>query len=260
MALARRLRHSRVLQWLYTWIFERTVPLLFALALVVFGLLVANRVLFDVVSASGHFCKASVPRDARDKERVEASAKEFRTDEICWASGFVLEKGRRYRITLTTPGDWLDHTVRTDVAGFPAENARFLAATLLKRWWTANWFKPIARLGEIGNDEYALDPVDDFEEYTYPPCPSVANTSSGKSAREKISEDAARGLIACAPTPDGRRTVVTDIKARTTEELFVYVNDAVVMWPGSTGLFYGNNRGTGVVTVKRLTDPSTVSR
>jgi hypothetical protein len=46
---------------------------------------------------------------------------------------------------------------------------------------------------------------------------------------------------------------VTEIKARTTGELFLYVNDAVLMWPGLTDLFYSNNTGTTWVTVERIT-------
>jgi len=35
-------------------------------------------------------------------------------------------------------------------------------------------------------------------------------------------------------------------------ELFLFVNDAVLMWPGKTEFFYLNNRGVGKLTVERL--------
>lgn len=55
--------------------------------------------------------------------------------------------------------------------------------------------------------------------------------------RTKISDDIAKTLVACSPTPQGRRAVTIEIKARTSGELFLYVNDAVLMWPGATDLF-----------------------
>ncbi len=91
---------------------------------------------------------------------------------MCWASGLLLEKGRHYRITITTPGDWFDRTIHTDVAGFHADNFWYVVATPLKHWWRENWFKPIARIGVMGNDEYVLNPTDEFEKYSYPPCPT----------------------------------------------------------------------------------------
>jgi hypothetical protein len=165
----------------------------------------------------------------------------------------VLKEGRRYRITLTTPGDWFDRTIRADVAGFAADNFRHMTATPLKRWWRENWFKPIARIGEIGNDEYVLESADEFEKYTYPSCAGIDRGKDDSDVRAKIRDDVARKLLECAPTPDTRKVIVTEIKARTTGELFLYVNDAVLMWPGLTDLFYSNNTGTTWVTVERIT-------
>ena len=58
--------------------------------------------------------------------------------------------------------------------------------------------------------------------------------------------------MACAPTPEARRTLVSEITPRKTGELFVYVNDAVLMWSGSSDLFFSNNSGTSTVTVERV--------
>ena len=220
------------------------------------GWSIANRFLFDIVSAAGHFCKGSVTGDARKHESIGAGRGSFQTDQTCWPSGLVLEEGRRYRITLTAPGDWFDRTIRADVAGFPADNLRQMTATPLKRWWGEDWFMPIARIGEIGNDEYVLEPTDQFESYSYPPCAEIERATDGSGVRAKISDDDARRLMACAPTPAERQTVWTEIKARTTGELFLYVNDAVLMWPGLTNLFFSNNTGTATVTVERITASS----
>jgi hypothetical protein len=170
------------------------------------------------------------------------------------ADRLVLEEGRRYRITLTTPGDWFDRTTRADVAGFPGDNLIFRISTPLRRWWGQNWFKPIARIGEIGNDEYVLEPSEPFKPYSYPACPEhrVGTLTTDNGVRAKIEKDVAKKLLECAPTPDNRKSVVTEIKARTTGELFLYVNDAVLMFPGRSDQFISNNTGTGSVMVERI--------
>ena len=38
--------------------------------------------------------------------------------------------------------------------------------------------------------------------------------------------------------------------ARSSGKLFIYVNDAVLMLPGLSGLFYGNNAGTAKIDVR----------
>ena len=72
--------------------------------------------------------------------------------------GHRLERGARYEITLTTEGDWLDRTERTDVGGFRTDSVAHFFAAGLKRWWFEDWFKPIARIGVKGHDEYVLEP------------------------------------------------------------------------------------------------------
>ena len=130
---------------------------MFALAVVAAGFLLGNRILFDLFSAAGVYCAEEATHDAHAK---------FRTDAVCWSTGFELKEGRQYRIQLTTDGNWFDKTDHTDVEGFSSKG-RHYAAALLKRWWSENWFKPIARIGRLGNDEYALNPVDPLEPYIY---------------------------------------------------------------------------------------------
>lgn len=175
---------------------------------------------------------------------------------MCWPSGLVLKEGQSNLITIETPGNWFDRTIRADVAGFAPDNLRLVSATLLKRWWRENWFKPIAGIGDVGNDEYVLQPIDAFENYQYPACPEIARETEDSGVRAKIRRDAAEKLMRCAPTPDDRKVLVSEIKARTTGELFLYVNDAVLMWPGSTDLFVGNNTGTATVSVERVKSQS----
>jgi hypothetical protein len=57
--------------------------------------------------------------------------------------------------------------------------------------------------------------------------------------------------MTCSPTPDSGRKLVAEIAAKSTGELFLYVNDAVLMVPNRANLFYKNNTGTATVTLER---------
>jgi uncharacterized protein (DUF2235 family) len=259
LSVARFLRNNHPLLGIYKWVFKRAVPIAFALLIVVAGCLIVNRAVFDGASAAGFFCKSSVQASERKQEKPSSDTV-FTTDKMCWPTGSVLEEGRRYRITLTTPGDWFDRTIRADVAGIPADNVIHWMATPLKRWWRESWFKPIARIGLIGNDEYVLTPEDPFALYSYPSCPGIVRDPNSGPASAKIKPEIARELLKCAPTPDDRKVVVAEIKARTTGELFVYVNDAVLILPRLTDLFFSNNTGTGTIKVERITSSPAPSR
>ncbi len=48
------------------------------------------------------------------------------------------------------------------------------------------------------------------------------------------------------------RVLISDITADVTGELFLYVNEAVLTFPGLTNVFYRGNAETAKVTVKRI--------
>ncbi|MGC3982075.1 MAG: DUF2235 domain-containing protein [Steroidobacteraceae bacterium] len=214
LTIARKLRDNRPLEWLYELLTKKIIPYLFAAVIVIAGLLLANRALFDVANSAGAFCTGSKNPDTR-QEKSRSAVGEFSTNSMCWNSGLVLQQGNRYRITLKVTSGWTDVSVDTDVEGFPAPSTKFRAFTPLKRWWQQNWLKPIARIGELGNDEYILDSVT-------------------KNAKDP------------ANTPG---VLISDIEARTTGELFLYLNDAVVAIPWLTDFFEKNNQGSAEVTV-----------
>lgn len=284
LTIARWTRTNSFFIWLYRTVFIKTVPIAFALMLVLASAYLVNRGLFDAVNASGQNC---VGTELTATVRQSSSKAGFRTDQICWASGLILEAGRRYRITLSTPGNWFDRTIRTDVNGFQTDSVIHFVAAPLKRWWGQNWFKPIARIGTLGNDEYILEPVDKFDDYTYCTHPERYGNDSSESratanleqsrlledelARSrracllcsrkkpesdsiggKIEKASADALLDCSPTPAERKTLVAYITPRATGELFLYVNDAVLAIPGQSSFFYDNNTGEGSIEVARL--------
>jgi hypothetical protein len=55
-----------------------------------------------------------------------------------------------------------------------------------------------------------------------------------------------------------RPSLISDITADASGELFIYVNDAILLWPWHTDIFYCNNSGTAKVTITRLIAPQMI--
>jgi hypothetical protein len=192
----------------------------------------------------------------------------FSTSSVCWDSGFHLLQGSTYEITMATPGDWLDRTLGADVGGFPTAGFHHIVAFPLKRWWSEDWFKPIARIGESGNDEYVLNPVMPFSPFAYrndgaKHAPTTADPNPEKcpdpagDALEPLSDDDAKCIKGGDPTPDERKTLVARITAKSGGRLFLYVNDAMMPFTSDPAKFYRNNRGCAQVSVVELRSDGT---
>jgi uncharacterized protein (DUF2235 family) len=260
LALARNLRTSPGAVAAYRWVARSVVPALF-LAICVVGIVtLATRATFDGMNAVGHFCKGSQQRTeaAVLQEKIGAGAL-FPTNAVCHPTGLTLVEGRRYRITITMQDDWFDKGIRTDVAGFTAESFRHYTAAPMKRWWGQKWFQPIARIGELGNYEYALEPSAPLPAVDFKQCRPTDNRNLSvwetlKDTPNPVSAEQRAQQLACEKDKQLRpsRVLISDIRAGSTGELFVYVNDAVLMWPGLVNVFYRNNSGTAAVEVSRI--------
>ncbi|GLK69796.1 hypothetical protein GCM10008179_34340 [Hansschlegelia plantiphila] len=150
---------------------------------------------------------------------------DFSTSERCKPIGFRLEEGATYRLSFAIPPGlaWRDASLPAGPYGLDPETWATLKrapALPLRRHLLEGWFQPIARIGSLGNDAYALRPD-----------PSVPHRTDAQSE-----EEAAQGPAFAAT-----------ITARQSGELFLYVNDAVG-WSG----FYANNHGGARVSVERV--------
>jgi uncharacterized protein (DUF2235 family) len=256
---ARVIRENRMLIWLYGGLTKRVIPLAFAGLLILIGAVLANRAVFDTTSSAGLYCRGSVSVNSEDpKEVLHESSGTFTADAVCWPSGLVLIKDHRYLITITTltaqaTDRWFDRDVPTDVMGFATDSRRHMLARPLTRWWRENWFRPIARIGRFGNDEYVLDSIDDVAPFERPGCLVKYHMRPGLPVRTKIDDNLATGINECAPTPPDRLVLHSEIKARSTGELFIYVNDAILALPVIGDMFVANNSGRASVRVDRLT-------
>lgn len=215
LRLARSIRKNPFAQWLYTLLREQVLPaafLLLSLALVVFLL---NKAAFQVATSAGATCPR--PKSvAEDRSEYLAGPTVFRTSTLCHDTGSLVQEGVRYRVSISITSPWMDGSFPADTLGTKGGLIHY-AGSLLKRRWGHPWFKPIARVGRYGNDEYILDP---------------------------FQQAVSRG-------PQGNLNLVSEIMPRQSGRLYVYLNDAVVGVPGIFDYFYENNLGEATVSVTK---------
>ncbi|MDT7837931.1 DUF2235 domain-containing protein [Aquabacterium sp. OR-4] len=213
------LRGSRHYQGLLRGLRHKLFPTLWGVALTGLALCLAMTLGFAIQDADGDFCRGGA--DSRPLSAPASGLLDPR--QLCTATGITLVAGASYGIELqvtqppehcgsTAGGAWCDDSLDADWRGVTTTPLRHRLAWLLKRELRLPFFAPIARIAGEGSDVYALQPD--------PP-----------QAR-----------------PDLNRVLRSRIDARTSGELFLYVNDAVGP-PGNPGLFYDNNRGLARYTV-----------
>lgn len=216
------------------WAMKRhVVPFASAVLLLYLGAALVSHVAFDIADASGAFCRERPRGQLISLESAptrETKVQGFAASSMCWPTGIELVEGRRYRITITQAHAWRDRSHAVDLSGFEigelpdfGARLRLFAGLPLRRVLNRPWFRPLARVGAVGADEYPLDP----------------------DTRPIVS-------VRAAASPDMPDELVAEIKARRTGELFLYVNDAIIGLPGGASVFYDNNGGQAQVEVMRL--------
>lgn len=210
LRFARGIRTNPAAINLYNGLRLTWLPALFLVltsALILFGI---NKAAFEVADSMGQICPAS------DKTG------DFKTQSICTDTRIDLAAGGTYQIEITIPASdpWLDDGNCADVLGVSSDlgwwkSAPYFAGGLAKRWLTEPYFRPIARIGQFGSDEYALIPA---------PVPKKQ-----------------------AGCPTG--TLRALITARKSDRLYLFVNDAVIGLPGLYANRYENDEGLGTVSV-----------
>jgi uncharacterized protein (DUF2235 family) len=231
-----KLRTSREWKWFIGLMKRRVFPALSAIVLVYGALALLSQASFKGLDTAGMFCRRTqVPPGAENLPRPTNQAmtlpSRFPIDAMCWATGIELVQGERYVVKLTRDPpdvDWKDGSyIKADafsvenIAGFEIAEldgfwtrARMYAGVPGRRVLSRPWFRPIARIGHKGADEYPIDPPD--------------ATPLRKTKDEEV---------------------LATFRARRTGELFLYVNDAVIGLPGLAGAFYKHNEGKATVLV-----------
>ena len=216
--IARKLRSSQWLVGSYRWIVRQAIPFVAFVAVVLAAVLFTNRFAFDVGEAVGVTCPGT-SNDFRSIPAAVTVTQPFETKNPCFATGLLLIEGTRYTLTYKVQQPWKDGSeMETTPIGFESADAgwKFAAAVPLRRSWRANWFQPIVHIGRYGRDRYVL-----------------------RSTHDKPDEYVSEAFM-----------------ARTSGELFLFVNDAVVVPVPGWSFFYDgmlkgeiNNKGSAIVTV-----------
>ena len=208
-----RVRSSAGYKAIWGHLRAHVLPVIVAIPAVWIIIALASDAVFSFLDARGKFCS---PTPSGQLAKNTLAGARFDPRDVCWASRVELQEGVRYRVTLSIddPGNWRDGDITTNVAGFGFRQMTMPMywSLPLRRFWSEPWYRPIARIGAAGQDEYPLRPGDIL----------VENRDT---------------------------KLVTEITARRTGELFVFVNDAVLGLRKSAQHFYKNNHGSATVTV-----------
>jgi hypothetical protein len=223
---------------------------------------------------------ASAGEDVVTEQLVQAKGL-FATSSMCWGSGLFLEKDRKYRILIKVKEPWFDRTIMSGANGFRRSlfSAHGLALPV-RRWYGADWFQPIARVGKWGTEELPLVavnqmPADESPRKSPPKLENDLPDHVDYSPTAKMTEDnrnpgcrlLAFDRIDPSALPKARETwkqqgfaeeFVAEFIAPESGELFLYLNDAIQILPflGPYDCYYGNNSGSAEVFLKRVPMPS----
>ena len=252
--------------------------------IVIFGaaLLVAGRSYFNWRVGTGDLCEAAASPIAAGDQPVAAPTL-FETRRLCWGSGLWIEKGRKYRIWIDVRDPWFDRTIMSGANGFRDSSWRHVLASSIRRWSGAGWFQPVLRIGAKGNTELPLEainvmPADQLPRPLNPMDPEDKTTRPVRLEDTAEFKDPASELhrswqpfgnfapIPAAALPAAGNVwrkqgladrMVADFVAADTGEIFLYVNDAVQLFPllGPFNKYYNNNSGTARVQLQRMPLP-----
>ena len=206
------------------------IPIFSVAAIVYCALALGSHVLFNIADATGRFCKSPSPPATLAWGQEQIVGARFPASAGCWATGVVLTEGLRYEVIITQMSPiWRDGSpfgggFDTELSGFevselPSFSSRVVMwlSVPLRRVFLRPWFRVIGRIGEVGTDEYFFDP------------------DKPNSLRQ--------------PKNDQLHVV---FRPRRSGELFLYVNEAVIAWPGHWDLFYRANQGEAEVKIRHL--------
>ena len=216
------------------WILPTIFAAMIFVILVYAGFCLVSRVSFTLFDANGHVC---TPTASAAPVTAKSEFKGFETKSLCAPTGLAVNKGMTYEVVLTITEPWEDgykfmetdprkaKGIETGPEGFGYDKmtATMYLGLPLRRQIASNWFATILRADNKGFGE--VTPVFKREE-----------AQQTGPARYKATFKAPR---------DG--------------ELFVYVNDSVIGFPGYFDMFYRpdkwtrmTNKGKADLTIELL--------
>ena len=173
---------------------------------------------FGTANTLGLFCKPTghgidVTETELAAQKSTGYGEVFETSKLCYPTGLKVTHGETYRIKIEVTEPWTDHGIPASPEGFARSTWGQLAGVPFKRLIWSNWFAPIVRVGGGGLEEH----LPDFK-------------------REQPASNLWTG----------------EFTARNDGEVFVYVNDTSIFLPWLLTLFYDNNHGKAVISLKKM--------
>jgi uncharacterized protein (DUF2235 family) len=222
--LARRMRHSAMAKGVRTAFAEGLTSGLIVICLYILGVVFLNHIFLSYRQGEGQLCPppqstAEVARYTPVAAGGTASPYPFRPSERCHASGLQVKKDTPYRLEIaaTEPFEETGSAISLPVVG--DVDWRSVVFWPFRRWWTAQWWQPIARIGPDGTEEWALSPL--------------------------------KGGPATAVGLKPGEVFAAEFTATADGEIFLFVNDALGAIPfwGLVENAYANNKGLATVTL-----------
>jgi uncharacterized protein (DUF2235 family) len=190
-------------------------PGLSALFFVYAGLMLVNHLAYIGLDDAGFVCRET--GNAIKMTRGETRKFVFDSAAVCLATGVFLEDGGRYAITIKArEPQWFDRDIPTSPSGFYSLDAP-------AAWQRALLVLALPMRRELIRPWFRI----------------VARI--GSIGGEESFLD-----------PDPKDHSIDEVLRATRDgELFLFVNDAVLGFPGFEGIFYSNNHGSADVTITR---------
>ncbi|MCY6382701.1 DUF2235 domain-containing protein [Hoeflea prorocentri] len=272
--LVRRLRLHKVGEILVKFKITLIPAIAFVALLLVAVAVAANWLFVTGKTASGGFC----PQQKLNwvELRLDASSHSkagFLPSSRCWATGVKVVEGRTYTLWIDQRTEdnepFVDHTIPVGAAPFKSSGWRHrLMAPTFRRWTGADWFQPIVQIGAHAEESFPLKAIDgqppllvprDGLEY------ETDNKLAISDTWQNLSEQSRKGfkekllLLNEKPTAFGGDVGIPLIfsarfEAPASGELYLYVNDVLIMW--DRRIFYENNTGSATVTVRMEAIPN----
>jgi uncharacterized protein (DUF2235 family) len=277
-------RFMRLYAWPLRMAFTNVaLPAIFLTVIFGLALLAAGRSYFNWRAGTGDLCERAGSSLTAVGDQPVPVPPPFDTKKLCWGSGLWVEKGRKYRIWIAVKDPWFDRTIMSGANGFKLYGFSHVVGLPLRRWYRADWFQPVLRIGANGDAELPLEeinvmPADDFPR---PRNPTDRDDKEKRPVRIEDTDEFAKAdsdlrrnwrefgtfePIPNAALPAARDVwrkqgladlMVAEFVAPESGEVFLYVNDAIQFFPflGPFELFYNNNSGSAQVQLQRMPLP-----
>lgn len=148
--LAHWMRTSRATAVPFRVLSSHVLPTAFAIALTAGGIYGLNRAVFAFAQSGGFICQNGGGALPNEGASIELAA-----DTLCASSEVYLAAKTTYHLEVAEESKWTDAGAEVSAFGIPF-SWRKIWQLPLRRNLTNPWFAIIARVGDIGDEEYVL--------------------------------------------------------------------------------------------------------